>query len=254
MLKRSTIKLVLILVILSANFTYAKQAICPNKDYQTCGQYLRNYPLFDTEYKIAANYVPVIPLRALAEANVYKEKKSFHIERFFYVKNLKGDLGKAYQTIILDGNITGFGIFSRKIIAKGKLNEFDLEYENDMSFALPRTANMKVRAKLDGNLFLDLKITSDGNKMTNDVSGIFFGQDVKYHTDWRETNGILSGLNYKIYAEGILKDSNDFTVNMKGSIGKHSITGFGRMTSINHYESTEDYGPITVKSFITIKN
>jgi len=247
------IKFLLILTLMSTNLAQAKKAICPVKTNLECANYLRNYPLFDTEYKIAANYVPILPLRALANADVYKEKKSFHIERFYHVKNLSGELGKPYQSIILDGEIGGFGIFSRSIKAKGKLNEFDLEYENHMSFALPRTAHMKVTAKLDDIQFLNLKIRSDGNAMTNDVEGNFFAKEVKYHTHWRDTYGILAGINYKINAVGIVKEENDFQVSLNGDVGTHKITGSGKLVSENCYETIEDYGPITVKTIITIK-
>lgn len=248
------IQFFLILAFLSINTAQAKEAICPVTTNHDCAGYLRNYPLFDTEYKIAANYVPVLPLRALAHADVYKEKKSFHIERFYYVSNLVGDLGKAYQTVILDGEIGGFGIFNRKIKAKGKLNEFDLEYENHMSFALPRTAHMKITAKLDDIQFLEMKVRSDGNEMTNDAEGVFFGKEVKYHTHWRDTEGILSGVNYKIHAEGVQKEEGEFSVILQGKAGEHSITGSGKLITDNKYETIEKYGPITVKTFITIKN
>lgn len=247
-------KIILILIFfLTANLVKAKDTLCPRKNDQKCANYLRNYPLFDTEYKIAANYVPVLPLRALAHAEVYREKKSFHLERYYYVKNLEGDLGKSYQSIILDAEISGFGIFSRKIKAKGKLNEFDLEYENNMSFSLPKKATMKVEAILDNVKFLDLKIKSDGDDMTNKVTGSFFGKEVDYHTEWRDTDGKLSGLEYTIHAEGVQKEENSFKAISNGKISNYNISGSAKMISENEYQSSEDYGPITVKTFITIK-
>ena len=253
MFSRRFKNLLLILALTSFNLAGAKKVICPVKVANDCASFLRNYPLFDTDYKVAANYVPMLPLRALANGEIYKKKKSFHIERFFYVKNLKGDLGKAYQSIILDGEVTGFGIFSRKIVAEGKLNEFDLYYENNMSFALPRKANMKVKAKLDDIEFLKLKIHSDGVAMTNDVEGVFFGREVDYHTDWRTTNGNLAGITYNIFAAGEIRENDGFDVTMEGSIGSYSMKGFGKKVSDKQYQSSEDYGPIIVKSFITIK-
>lgn len=247
------IQILLIMMIFSMGTAQAKKAICPAKTNQDCANYLQNYPLFDTEYKRAANYVPVLALRALAHAEVYKEKKPFHLERHYYVTNLTGELGKAYQTVVLDGEIGGFGIFSRSIKAKGKLNEFDLEYENHMSFSLPRSASMKVNAKIDDIEFLNLKIHSDGNEMTNDVEGTFFAKQVGYHTHWRDTEGTLAGNDYKIHAAGVNKEEDSFQVTLDGKIGNHSITGSGRMIAENQYETVEVYGPITVKTFITVK-
>jgi len=235
--------------------SFAEVHICDDIKVKDCSRYLAHHPLFDTDYKLAANYVPILALRALAHAEVYKDKKPFHIERYFFVKDLSGSdkLTKAYETIILDGEINGFGIFNRKIKVKGTLNEHDIDYINEMSFSLPRKAHMKIKAVIDDIPFLDLLIKSCGTAMTNDVEGTLFTKEVKYHTSWRDTEGLLAGLEYQITATGVVKEETDFYATLLGSIGNYPIKGTIKLVKPGYYESIEEYGPILVKTFITVK-
>ncbi len=215
---------------------------------------LHNYPLFDNEYKLAANYLPILALRGLAHADIYKNKKSAHLERYYYVKDLQGKFSKPYQTLILDIDVKGHGFIGREVNAKGKLNEYDLEYNNQLSFSLPRKANMKVIARLDDIKILDLDIKSDGTTMTNNVVGLFLGEKVNYQTTLRDTEGVLGGHKYTIHTEGSHPDVCSFEATTKGIIGSTEIYGKGRMIKANYYEFEENYGPILVKTKLTIKN
>jgi hypothetical protein len=62
------------------------------QELERCMENIQNYPLFDTEYKIAANYIPILALRAFAHAEVYKEKKPSRLIREYYVKILQANL------------------------------------------------------------------------------------------------------------------------------------------------------------------
>lgn len=225
--------------------------LCGNSVDQ-CEVNLQNYPLFDTPYKVAANYLPILPIRAFAHAGIYKDKKSCKLERLYYVKNLEAEFAEPYQKTTLDIEVKGHGFFGRKIVATGKLNEFDLEYENKIGASLPRNASMKVQAKLAGVEFLKLRIKSDGNKNTNEVEGSFFTKEVKYLTEWRDTNGSLANLDYKLHTEGLHKEVDNFHVITRGSIDDYEIFGHGTMIKPNYYEFDEHYGPIIVKSKLWI--
>ncbi len=227
---------------------------CQQELSASCIANLHNYPLFDTEYKLAANYIPILPLRALVHADVYKEKKTAHLERYFYIKDLQGKFSKPYETLILDIEVRAKGLLGREVIAKGKLNEFDVEYLNTMSFSLPRNAQMKVSAKLDKIKILDLIIKSDGKLMKNEVSGSFLGKDVLYNTIWRETEGMLADIKYTLHTEGVDKEPHRFTAITRGKIGSTDINGQGKLVKANYYEFTENYGPVQIKSYLTIKN
>ncbi len=213
---------------------------------------LYNHPLFNTEYKLAANYVPILALRGLAHAEVYKDKKSAHLERYFYIKDSQGKLGKPYETIVLDITVKGHGIIGRSINAIGKLNEFDLEYTNNMGFSLPRNAHMEIAAKLDGIKILDLDVQSDGTNMTNKVEGLFIGEKVKYQTILRDTLGTLANYKYALHTEGTPPDPCSFETVTKGIIGNTAINGKGQMIRVGYYEFEETYGPIVVKTKLTI--
>ena len=242
------------MLLLAAPISHARPHILCGSELERCIENIQNYPLFDTEYKIAANYVPILALRAMAHANIYREKKPCRLERDYFVKNLSGELSKAYQRTELDIEVKGHGFLGRKIIAHGKLNEFELEYENKISASLPRNGNMKVEAKLEGVKFLELKIKSCGTKNTNEVVGDFFAKHVDYSTEHRDSNGMLAGLNYKIHTEGLHQEQEDkFQVVTNGFIGEHEIFGHGSMIRDNYYEFEEHYGPILVKSKLWIE-
>jgi hypothetical protein len=251
-LRRLLIAMLLIMTLSSAR-TKAVTLDCKQEISANCAANLHNYPLFDTEYKLAANYLPILALRGLANAELYKDKKSAHLERYFYIKDLQGNFSKPYETIVLDIQVKGHGIIGREVIATGKLNEFTLEYKNKMGFSLPRNARMDVSARLDGISILDLDIKSDGTLMTNTVLGSFLNQDVNYQTKHRDTSGLLSGHKYTLHTEGIDQESDHFTVRTLGKIGSSTIYGKGGIVSPNYYQFEENYGPVLVKTKLTIK-
>lgn len=236
---------------------------------------IANFPLFDTPYKMAANYVPVLPLRALSDSDIYRKKGKAHMERRFYVRNLQGKLAEPYESMTVDIDVQGKGFFGRRIIATGKINDYNLHYENDISFRLPKKAVMNVHASLDGCEFLKLDIESDGDKLTNDVKGKFLGREVNYLTEWRNTKGLLSGMEYSLHAEGLTgastipcdgdnKDSEYckdqdkaseealYRGTANGNIMDFSITGTATELRENYFEIEENYGPILVKTSVEI--
>lgn len=245
--------LLLTIVLLNNSSALALARICPEKKSNTeCAKALINYPLFDTPYKLAANYIPILPLRALAHGEIYREKKTFKLERYYYVKNISGAFGEPYAKLIGSGKVSGSGIIGRKVSFDGHLNEFKVKYLIKMSFSLPKKAKMKVSASIDDIDFLELIIRSDGDAMTNDVEGTFFGKTVKYHTHHRDTDGTLAGQHYKLHTEGKVKEEGNFHAITKGGYAGHSISGSVVLTAYNKYYSTEYYGPIMVKSYITV--
>lgn len=208
--------------------------------------------LFDTEYKIAANYVPVLPLRGLADAEVYRHKKSFTIDRRFYEKDASGKYSEAYEKVYLNCKVDGIGIIGREINCDGTLNELKLKYQNIMKFSLPKRAHMEIHSTLDGEAFIDLNIYSDGDQMTNNVKGLFFKKLVSYQTCWRDTKGTLAGINYQLHTVGVKESIGSFTVSTKGKIGNSVITGSGKIICPNNYEFIEYYGPVMVKTILTV--
>ena len=216
-----------------------------------CGKDLNKYPLFDTEYKLAANYLPILGLRALADADIYRKKNKTHIERFFYVKDLSGKFAAPYQTIICDIEVRSKGILGRELLAKGTLNDFDFYYKNDIKPSISKKAQMSATASIDGCEFMNLEINSDANSMTNNVQGSFFGLEVAYKTVWRQTEGLLAGTKYKIYTEGAKKNSL-FEAFTYGSMGNSPIKGEAKEIQPGVYHTEESYGPVLVKTFITV--
>lgn len=226
------------------------QNLCPKAE-MSCSDALLTNHLFNADYKIAANYVPVLPLRAFAHAEIYKHKKKLKLERYFYYKSA-GPSAKPYATMNLNVEVRGKGFLGREIIASGTLNEHKVEYFNEVKPYLPRNGDLNVIAKLDGIRVLELTIASDGTKMTNVVKGKFFNKEVNYSTNWRNTKGVLAGLNYEIYAEGIEKEKNSFKAISKGRIQNQSISGTCDIIEENFYTCQEEYGPLRIKTDIKI--
>lgn len=217
---------------------------------------ITKHPLFDTKYKQAANYMPLIAMRVLAYSKIYRKKGKAQIRRYYYLKNTKGEFSDPYAELTMDVQVEGKGLFGRTIKAKGKLNGMDLVFFNDMKFSLPKKALMNISASLDSCNFLSLRVESDGDKLTNDVNGVFFSKPVKYHTNWRNTKGMLANAPYEIYVEGVHNEKM-LRVVSKGfigdeSTGQHSIKGQGVETKENYYEIEEYYGPLLIKTFVHI--
>jgi hypothetical protein len=250
---KKTSNILLIIILVFSNLNPALSSFCDKKNSKTeCSKSLANYPLFDTPYKLHANYLPILALRALAHGDIYKEKKKFNIERYYYVKNTSGAFQESYAKLAGSGEVTGFGFIGRKVSFEGMLNEFPFRYENKMSFSLPKRAHMRVTADLDGLIFLNLDIHSDGDKMTNDVDGSFFAKKVHYHTEHRDSEGILADLPYKIHTEGKVKEIDNFYTVTEGVIGNYKVTGTANLTAPNKYLTIEHYGPIMVKTYVNI--
>lgn len=230
----------------------ARPLLCSSQIDLECHKALLEHNLFNSKAKLVSNYLPILALRALAHADVYKNKKSFRLERFFYMKNNSGNYEQAYEEIVLDGSIEPRGLFGRAITLKGKLNDFDLWYQNIMTASLPRNLFMDVVATLDDVKILELEIHSDGIKMTNNVKGHFFGQKIQYSTEMRDSNGILAGQKYRAHTIGENHKCIEF--NTEGSFGDINISGEGKMLAPSQYETVEYYGPIMVKTFVKIKD
>lgn len=228
----------------------ANVPLCP-ADSTNCCQSITNNALFDSQYEVAANYVPILPLRGMAHAEVYKDKKSLTMDRRYYAKDAAGNYVE-YQKTFLNINIKGSGIIGREINAEGTLNNYPLKYHNVMKFSLPKRARMEVHASLDGIPMLELDVLSDGDKMTNKVTGTYLGKTVDYSTNWRETKGVLAEIPYQLHTEGLIKEKDTFKAITRGTIGSSAIKGETSMIKHGHYESTEYYGPIMVKTKVTI--
>lgn len=235
---------------------------------------IANHPLFDTPYKAAANYLPVLALRALGSTEIYRKKGSAHLVRRFYVRSLQGKLGEPYETMVLDIEVSGKGLFGRVAKAYGRINDLDLYYENEASFGLPKKAYMNAYASLDGFELVKLKIESDGDKLINKVAGNYLSKETNYQTLWRNTTGLLAGLNYKLFVEGSggttvpCDKTNEHTAycqeyakhktktlyeaKSSGTIAGYNISGWVRETSPDHFEAEEYYGPIVVKTLLDV--
>ncbi len=260
-----------VLVLLSSSSSAKNKIMCelnPNTEISA----IANHPLFDTPYKAAANYIPVMPLRALASTELLRKKGTARMVRNFYVRNLQGKLAEPYETMTMDLEVSSRGLFGRTIKGTGRINDLDLYYENQMSFRLPKKIYMEAFARLDGCEMMKLKIETDGDKLTNDVRGLYLGKKTDYHTDWRTTTGFLAGSNYEMIAEGISKGgvpcdkhnqntaackehANDkpstlYVGKSSGKVAGQMINGWVRETRANHFEAEENYGPIVVKTII----
>jgi hypothetical protein len=242
------IKIISVIVFLMIPLkVFGFQNLCPKAE-MSCSDALLTNNLFNSDAKIAANYIPVLPLRAFAHAEIYKEKKRLAFKREFFYNSA----AKAYATMNLNIEVKGKGFLGREIIATGTLNEHKVEYFNETKPYLPRNVDMRVIAKLDGIRVLELDIASDGTKMTNNVKGKFFNKEVNYSTNWRNTKGVLAGLNYEIYAEGVEKEKTSFRAISKGRIQSQSISGSCQMIESNLYRCQEQYGPISIKTEIKV--
>lgn len=242
-------KLLLTAILIYSLCSGSKAKLCPENS--NCQQIIANHQLFNSQYKMAANYVPILPLRAMVHADVYKAKKPLTMDRRYYIKGADGKYVQ-YQKTFLNIDIKGHGIIGREIDAEGTLNDYPIKYRNVMSFSLPKKANMKVNASLDGVPILELSIQSDGKKMTNKVKGTYLGKTVDYQTNWRETKGTLAGIPYQLHTEGLIKEVDVFKAVTKGTIANYLVTGEVHMIDHSHFESTEYYGPIMVQTKITI--
>jgi len=214
---------------------------------------LTHHPLFDTPYKMAANYSPVLVLRALGETEFYRAKGSAHMLRKFYVKDLTGELAEPYEVMDIDIKAKARGFFGRTIEASGKIDGHNFYYQNKMSLGLPKKVDMNILVSLAGCEMMKLKVKTEGSAKTNKVTGTFLGKTVDYFTDWRDSKGILSGTAYEIYVNG-LADGDLYHGISNGDIAGFKIKGDARETSHNHFEIVEEYGYILVKTILDVED
>lgn len=220
------------------------------------------HPLFNTPYKVAANYSPVLGLRALAESKTYKEKRKANISRtYFHKSNLKTPYAKANIKLsvedpsILSRTVKAHGEISYLGSEKTTVKVFNLDYLNEMKFSIFKKADMKIQAFLNRKLALDLKVHSEAGDMTNKVSGTFLGRKTDYKTKWRDTKGTLAGYSYEVYAMGEEYTDEKFTgfrFESKGDIQGSAISGSGKELHKGYYEFEESYGPIVVKTTVEV--
>ena len=202
---------------------------------------------------MAANYTPVLVLRAIANSRIYQEKGKARIVRNYYLSNTTGKLTQAYQKMVYDIDVKGKGIFGRKIIATGTINDLNFDYTSKVSFTLSKKAHMDINARLEGCDFLQLEVFSNGEKKTNKVLGKFLGKQVDYFTKWRDTEGVLGTHLYSMYVEGKKQDGRFYGIS-KGTIGEFLIKGVAKETSKHHYEIEESYGPVIVKTSVLVSD
>ncbi len=272
-IKHYAVSICAILVIVSNSSSATTKNICQLNPGDSVSA-LANHPLFDTPHKAAANYTPIMPLRALASTELLRKKGKAHMVRNYYVRNLHGKLAAPYETMTIDLEVVSRGLFGRTVKGFGRINDLDLYYENEMSFRLPKKIYMEALASLDGCEMLKLKIETDGDKLTNDVKGTYLGKLVDYHTDWRTTKGTLAGSTYDMIAEGLSKGgvpcdkhnentaackehANDkpstlYSGKSSGKISGQLINGWVKETRPNHFEAEENYGPILVKTILDV--
>ncbi len=214
---------------------------------------IKRNSLIDTPYKLAAHYVPIILLRALTNSDYPKNIRKAHFERLTYTscEEKTGKCSGLIEKMTIDIELEKTGLLSRRAIAKGKINDLDFEYSNDMKFRFTKRGTQIIRSTIEGMPYINLDIDTDGNEKTNDVEGSLLGKKVKYHTKYRTTAGSIGGYPYKIYVSGI-RDKQTFQISLDGSIGQYKITGHGEEVKKDYYEITEKYGPLTMKSTVKV--
>lgn len=207
--------------------------------------------LLNTKAKIIANYSPMLALRGLANSKVYRKKGRAHLERYYYEAGSKSP----YQKTIVNIKVHSDKWRERVVEASGTINNHKLYYKNIMEFSFPKKGKMHIYCNLDDTYqFLSLYVESDGGKMTNKVLGYFAGKTVQYFTEHRLSEGILANSNYRMYIEGNTdKDSGFLDLKSDGFLDEIKIHGTGKEIKKDEYEFTEQFGSITVKSFLKVE-
>ena len=207
--------------------------------------------LLNSKAKIAANYSPMLALRGLANSKIYRKKGQAHLERYYYEAGAK----EAYQRTLINIKVHSDKWTKRIVEASGKINNHKLYYKNLMEFSFPKKGKMNIYCNIDDTYqLLSLYVESNGSKMTNKVFGYFAGKTVQYFTQHRLSEGTLADSNYKMYIEGSTdKDSGLLELKSDGFIDEVKITGTGKEVKKDQYEFTEQFGSITVKTFLTVK-
>ncbi len=204
--------------------------------------------LVDTPYEIASRYMPVLE-KAIGHCKVPFKAKKLKIERYVYESNNTDPLEKLF----LDVNIERKGLLGQLITAEGKLNDWDLSYTNNFKFSILGKGTMEVESLLDGKPFSTVNVFANKRTATADVFGELLGKDFNYITKDNFAEGILDGHNYKIDLETIKdKKGNVVAIRSKGKIGDYIIEGHGYRQDDNSFVIEENYGPLTIKTFVKV--
>jgi len=213
--------------------------------------------LVDTPYKLAAHYFPPMLLRALIESHFYRSKKKAHYERIIYLpsseagtKVLNKDVLEL-EKLVLDLDARGLGLLGRKITAKGKLNNLNLNFSSEMRFKISKKGTQEIKSSLGGLDFINIEVVTDGKAETNDITGMLLGRELDYQTKYRDTEGRLGKFDFKLHVQGV-HDKPLYEVNTEGYIGDYKIKGFGKAIEKDLYEFEENYGPLLIKSTLRV--
>jgi len=207
-------------------------------------------PLLNNKAKLMANYTPILALRGLAHTKVYRKKGTAHLERYFYEKDSK----IPYQKMILNISINSTKWNDRIVEAKGTVNGFPLYYKNVMELSLPRKAKMNIYCNLGAYNLLSLYVESDGTAMTNNVMGYYAGKSVQYFTKHRVSEGTLAGSAYAINVEGVINPKTKLLeLVSRGTLDEVQISGSGGEHADGHFEFTERFNDIKVKTYLHVK-
>lgn len=205
--------------------------------------------LLDTKAKLAANYTPILALRGLAHSKIYRKKGTAHLERYYFLDGSK----IPYEKILLDIVVSSTKWNDRIIEAKGIINSQPIIYKNIMELSLPKKAKMNIYCNIGTYTLLSLFVNSDGTDMTNSVVGYFAGKPVQYFTKHRLTEGILASSDYDLSVEGLVNAKTGLLeLKSKGTLAEVQIEGEGRECPDGHFEFTERFNNILVKSYLHI--
>lgn len=207
--------------------------------------------LLNSKAKLIANYSPMLALRGLANSKIYRKKGRAHLERYYY----EAGSSIPYQKTIVNIKVHSNKWHERIVEASGTINNHKLYYKNIMEFSLPRNGEMNIYCNLDDTYqFLSLHVLSDGGKMTNRVVGNIAGKTVQYFTEHRLSEGVLANSNYKMYIEGTPeKETGLLELKGDGFLDEVKIRSSGKEIKKDEYEFTEQFGSISVKSFLKVE-
>lgn len=205
--------------------------------------------LVSKPYRLAAHYLPVLE-KALTQVRVPFKAKKLRVERYIYDSSLESSPS---EKLIADVDIKKKGMLGQLITAKGKLNDMDLKYKNHFKFSITGKGTMDVESSLAGEEFIKLRISANKRKATTDVAGAVMGKEVQYFSDESTTEGFIAEHPYKVSFNSIKNKKGELVqIITKGNIGDYAITGEGHRISENQYAIEEHYGPLLIKTVITV--
>lgn len=208
--------------------------------------------LMDDPYEVAANYLPALVMRSFTESKLFRKSKKAHVQRYFYRQLAPNKWSvEPFEKMIFDVDVQKTGMFSRKLMIKGKVNDIALDLVTEFKYNFTRKGVVETKSTLGGYSLLDLKVDSNGVLMTNKVLGSLWGNPINYKTQFRTTSGIIAGQPYEMYVKGVHNEPK-YSVNSKGKIGNYEITGHGVETEPGLFHLEERYGPLLVKTVVEI--